>query len=101
MSENVVAALWAPISKGYSDLKGAIKLGLKDIIGSITYAFKLTFTYDPEKLEKLIEARRVTLDNIASEYQARWKSFTSSMGPEFSMMTFLSPSIWSARRWIT
>lgn len=85
---DIVSALWDPISSGYDDLKSAMKLGLTDILGSITYAFRLTFTYDEEKLNALIEQRRTVLDNIASEYQKQWQDFTQTMGPEFSAMTF-------------
>lgn len=92
MSEGIVGQLWSPISSGYESLKDALKLGLKDIVGSITYAFQLTFTYDKKKLEALIQNRRETLDKIAAEYSRRWSTFSKQMGPEFStMMFFMAP----------
>ena len=89
MTVDITGALWKTISNSYDDLKGALKLGLKDILGSITYAFKLTFTYNEEKLDELIKNRRIVLDNIASEYQKQWQKFSSDIGPGFSAMTFL------------
>ena len=84
-----MSAVLANLFNRLDDLKDVLKLGLKDIIGSITYAFKLSITYDEEKLNTLIRNRRITLDRIASEYQRQWKQFIDHIGPGFSTMTFL------------
>lgn len=72
--------LWNPISKGLENVKKAFKLGLKDFIGAIKYAWKITVETDLEKIKKLKTNRVDALNKMSEEYKSLWGNIVETNG---------------------
>ena len=81
--------LWNPISKGLKNLKQAFKLGLKDIWGSIRYAYKITIATDEKRIEELKRNRNDALNKLSEEYKQLWENVVET-NEDFSTFAMLA-----------
>jgi hypothetical protein len=81
--------LWEPLKGSFGNVIKAISLAAKDIWGSLAYAFKLTFTFNEEKIKEIKTNRQQALNNIASEYEGLWKNVVNA-NPDMSTLAMIA-----------
>ena len=81
--------LWNPISKGIANVKKALKLSIKDLWGSVSYAFKITVETDEKKIQELKSNRQVALNRLSEEYKQLWGDIVET-NEDFSAFAMLA-----------
>ena len=81
--------LWDPIKKGVGNVAKSLKLGVKQILGTLLYDLLITFTFDEAKLRRYREKKRALVLNVAREYSSLWKDVVGA-NPELSAIAFLA-----------
>lgn len=81
--------LWEPLKGSFSNVLKAIRVAAKDVWGSLSYAFKLTFTFDEKKIEEIKNNRQQTLNNLSEEYKELWANAINS-NPDMSTLAMIA-----------
>lgn len=89
LSGSSYTELWEPLKGSFSNVLKAISVAAKDVWGSLSYALKLTFTFDSEKIKEIKMNRQQTLNNLGDEYKNLWANTVNS-NPDMSALAMLA-----------